>query len=560
MDSKKCESCLRENLQICAEFWCFDCDEPLCNECLKNHRKTKFLMSHHTVDLDFIDIFPTSVLSSISRCQKHGDGKVEWFCVDHEALCCRHCMTESHRTCKSILPIDIASKDVKQSPLPSMLSQDVTVYIQTLNSLISNREDSAKSFDKMTDEIRNRIRSFKSDIIDHIERLEKCVLDNLKDFHAEEKDILTKDLDEISEHRKVYHRRKSDLDVVLQHGSEAQIFLYTHNLAQQLAKDEVTMQKLVQTFRDINVEFSPETRLPDVILSLGNLKINKHPCLLRTFSQTRRQAQVITRSTDTKSQFLFRSQIDIACSENVQITAIAATKDNRLILCNRYSNRLLVYHDSGKFLQDCTLLCKPWDIAILPDDVRAVVTLPLENSIQFINVCTMTAEKEQISIHCKCHGVTVVSDSIVVGANREFYILNLKGEIITRVQVPGQLVYFLHMGDNESVYYTDYHSVYYVHMNGTEIFRYDNQDLKVPEGIARDKHGNLCVAGRGSQNVHRIGQDGQLIDIVLGKTDGITLPWAVAFNTDFSKVYISTQDGKSVSVYDIHVYSKQRCT
>lgn len=558
MDSKKCESCLRENFKICAEYWCFDCDEPLCSDCLKNHRKTKFLMNHHTVDLDFIDIFPTAVLSSISRCQKHGDGRVEWFCVDHESLCCRHCMTESHRTCKSILPIEIASKDVKGSPLPSMLSQDLTLYLQTLNSIIANREDAAKSFDKMTDDIKSRIQSFKSSIIDHIDRLEKCVIDDLKDFHAEEKDVMNKDLEDISENRKNYHRSKSDLDVVLQHGSEAQIFLFTHNLAQQLAKDEVNIQKMAQTFKDIKVEFISESKLPDVILSLGKLKISKHPCLLRTISQTRRQAQVITKPIATKTQFLFRSQIDISCSESVQITAIAATKDNRLILCNRYSNRLLVYHDSGKFLQDCSLLCKPWDIAILPDEVRAVVTLPLENSIQFINISTMIPDKEQVSIHCKCHGVAVVLQSIVVGANRELYILDLKGEIMTRVQIPGQLVYFLHRGESESVYYTDYHSVYHVYMNGTEIFRYDHPELKVPEGIARDNQGYLCVAGRGSQNVHRIGHDGQLIDIVLSKSDGVILPWAVSFSTDCSKVFISTHDGKSISVYDIHVYSKQK--
>jgi hypothetical protein len=77
METKNCKPCLREDTNVCAEYWCFDCDEPLCGTCLKNHKKSKFLLNHHTVDLDFIDIFPTSTLSSVSHCSKHGDGRFE---------------------------------------------------------------------------------------------------------------------------------------------------------------------------------------------------------------------------------------------------------------------------------------------------------------------------------------------------------------------------------------------------------------------------------------------------------------------------------------------------
>ncbi|XP_063432008.1 E3 ubiquitin-protein ligase TRIM71-like isoform X2 [Mytilus trossulus] len=558
MEARQCESCLREDSKVCAEFYCFDCEEPLCSSCLKNHKKNKFLMSHHTVDLDFIEIFPTSTLSKITHCAKHGDGRVDLFCTDHEALCCRHCMTESHRSCKSILPIDIAAREIRSSPLSSMLTQDLTLFLQTLNTLITNREETGKTFEKDVEEIRSQVKSFKGQVIDHVDRLEKSIIDNLQDFCVEEKEGLQHEKDYLLNTRKSYHKSKSDLDVVIQHGSDSQIFLFAHNLAHRLANDETLIQSKAMMYKDVSVEFKPENGLQDSIQSIGTLNICKQPCLLRSFSQNRRQAQVITRPVETKTQFLYRSQIDISVSENVQITAIAVTNDNRLILCNRYSNRLLVYSDSGKFLQDCTLFCKPWDIAILPDGNRGVVTLPLENSIQFLNISNMTTDKEQISIHNKCHGVAVVSNFIVVGANRELYILAMDGSIRTRVQVPGQLIYFLHGGDNNSVYYTDYHCLYHVGLDGEEIFRYDNPDLKVPEGIARDNQGYLCVIGRGSQNVHRVGDNGRAIDIVLNRDDGVILPWAITFNNKGTKAFISTHDGKCISVYDIHIYTKQK--
>lgn len=558
MDPKQCESCKRDDTHVSAEYWCFDCDEPLCAVCLKTHKKNKFLMSHHTVDLDFIDIFPTATISHISYCKTHGDSRVDLFCTDHESLCCRHCMTESHRSCKSIMPIDIASRGVKTTPLPSMLSQDLTVFVQTLNALISNREDTLKTFESESEEIKNEVKRFKVQLVNHLDVLEKSILDNLKEFYDKEKGTLEKEKENILKIRKFYQVSKCDLDVVLQHGSDSQIFLYTHHLAQQLEKDETKAQIEAQNFNDVVVQFVPDDSLKDMIKSIGTLNISKHPCLLRSLSLPRRQAQTIRRPSETKTQFFPKSDIDITVTENVQITSIVVTADCKLILCNRYSNRLLVYIDCGKFLQDCTLLSKPWDIALLPDGDRAVVTLPLENSIQFVTTSTMTADKEQVSIGNKCHGVAVVKDSIVVGANREVYILTLKGDIKTRVQVPGQLVYFLLAGEGDSVYYTDYHSVYHVSLNGDQIYQYDHPELKVPEGIARDEHGYLCVVGRGSQNVHRVGPGGRSIDIVLGREDGVILPWAISFNKDFSKAYISTNDGKRISVYDVHTYCKQR--
>lgn len=554
MEAKNCKSCLRDDTNECAEYWCFDCDEPLCGTCLKNHKKNKFLMNHHVVDLDFIDIFPTSTLSSVSHCSKHGDGRADLYCSDHDILCCRHCMTESHRTCKSIVPIDIASRNVKESPLPKMLSHDVTVFLQSLNTMISNSDDAIKTFEKEKDDIRIQIQSLKQQWVDHLNRLEKTITENVQNCFDEQWKTLENEKEDLVKTRKSFQVSKTDLDVVLQHGSETQIFVFTNYLAHHLAKEEMLVQTNTGRFTDVTMKFTPEVGFEETIKSIGTLNIYKKPCATRSISLKRRRAQVISRDTETKTQFLYKSNIEITLSENIQITSIAVTSDDRIILCNRLCNRLLVYNESGKFLQDCTVLSKPWDIAILPDGNRAVVTLPLENSIQFITISNMIPDKDAISINNKCHGVTVVSDSIVVGANREVYILTLDGEIKTQVQVPGQLVYFLHPGNNDTIYYTDYHSVYHVSLNGDEIFRFEHPDLKVPEGIARDKQGYLCVVGRGSQNVHRIGNNGYAIDIVLSREDGVILPWAISFNNDFVKAFISTQDGKCISVYDIHTY------
>jgi hypothetical protein len=45
------------------------------------------------------------------------DVQIDHFCSQHDVVCCRACLSDSHRSCESVLPLDSASKDVKNSSL-----------------------------------------------------------------------------------------------------------------------------------------------------------------------------------------------------------------------------------------------------------------------------------------------------------------------------------------------------------------------------------------------------------------------------------------------------------
>jgi hypothetical protein len=59
-------------------------------------------------------------------------------------LCCRACLSESHRFCESVLSLDSASKDVKKSSLLSDTLEEQEYMTETLQKMDENRDENQK--------------------------------------------------------------------------------------------------------------------------------------------------------------------------------------------------------------------------------------------------------------------------------------------------------------------------------------------------------------------------------------------------------------------------------
>ena len=75
--------------------------------------------------------------------------------------------------------------------------------------------------------------------------------------------------------------------------------------------------------------------------------------------------------------------------------------------------------------------------------------------------------------------------------------------------------------------------------------------LRVPSDICSDDYGHIYVSGQYSHNVHRLTEDGKMIDIPLSSQHGIKYPVAMCFNRNYTKLYIVIEWGKSVMVFNV---------
>ena len=76
-------------------------------------------------------------------------------------------------------------------------------------------------------------------------------------------------------------------------------------------------------------------------------------------------------------------------------------------------------------------------------------------------------------------------------------------------------------------------------------------NLRGPSDICSDDYGHIYVSGQYSHNIHRLAKDGKMIDISLSSKHGIKYPVAMCFNRNYTKLYIVSEWGRSVLVFNV---------
>ena len=228
---------------------------------------------------------------------------------------------------------------------------------------------------------------------------------------------------------------------------------------------------------------------------------------------------------------------------------MAVTSDNKLLLCNYKPSRVYIYKDYKTYEDKISFTSDPYCITVVPCTDKAVVTLPWENSIQFINTTNNTKDNK-IDIGEWCRGVTAVKDKIYIGGLDKVIILNTDGSRVRKIAIDG--------GDNNNLLYNErndqlllrqFRRLCCINLDGHVIYRYD---ISGQRGLAVDQEGHVYISGLDSHDIHRLSPDGTFRDIVLSKHDGVDRPLGIKFNNDFTKLFIINGDilgDKTVLVY-----------
>jgi len=64
-------------------------------------------------------------LSRIQLCAAHFNKQLEYFCVDHNTVCCNDCLSNNHKVCLNVLSLAKAAQGASQSREFSDLNQKV---------------------------------------------------------------------------------------------------------------------------------------------------------------------------------------------------------------------------------------------------------------------------------------------------------------------------------------------------------------------------------------------------------------------------------------------------
>jgi hypothetical protein len=255
--------------------------------------------------------------------------------------------------------------------------------------------------------------------------------------------------------------------------------------------------------------------------------------------------QVEVDRSQTLTEFIKEDEINLTRGVH-ELTDMAVTSDNKLLLCDYSDKKVYIYKDYKTYEDKISLTSSPYCITVVPCTDKAVVTLPGERSIQFINTTNNTKDN-MIDIGEWCYGVTAVKDKIYIGGVDKVIILNIDGSLVRKIATTDRNNYnLLYNERNDQLLLRQPGRLCCINLDGHVIYRYDISGWR---GLAVDQQGHVYISGLDSHDIHRLSPDGTFRDIVLSKHDGVDEPRSITFNNDFTKLFIINNRGKTVLVY-----------
>jgi hypothetical protein len=283
------------------------------------------------------------------------------------------------------------------------------------------------------------------------------------------------------------------------------------------------------------------------IETIGSLSQITRPCPIKYKSMKAQHQQVKLDRSQTLTEFIKEDEIKLKPGELYNLTDMAVTSDNKLLLCNRAPShkKVYIYKDYKTYEDEISFTSEPRCITVVPCTDKAVVGLPRENSIQFINTTSNTKDNK-INIGEVCYSVTAGKDKIYIGGHSKVIILNTEGSFVRKITTnPGFNNNLLYNERNDQLLLRqDGRRLCCINLDGHVIYRYD---ISGDIGLAVDQQGYVYICG--ADDIHRLSPDGTFRDIVLSEHDGVDWPWSITFNNDFTKLFIINRGGKSVLVY-----------
>ena len=542
----RCDPCTRIDENVPASKWCIDCEDALCITCVKSHKGNKVSMTHHVIDMEVISTLPDEVLTTQTKCSKHPDFIMDFFCNQHHVICCRSCMSEDHRSCNKCVPLEMASNNAKTSSLFDDISQDMKQVHLTLKTAVQNRRENR---DRVIIEKKNIVRqisAFKASVIKRLDELEKSTLVEIQTASQDSISQMEREESELEKSVSLIEKHLQQLNFLTKNGSNKHVFLLLHRLLPILNKHDNHLEKIVANMSDVRLVYDqPETLLSE-IKQLGTIRLKKEPCTIRFKPFKYMGAHEISVQSKPPKSFKLSYRIEgtFDC-----VTGMVVDKDDNLILADQ--SFLRMYSKDGKYVKECKLGGTAWDISYHKRSGRIVVVLQ-DSGIQFVDNFIAHTKISVQNIN-RCLGVTWVDDNVYVGGHGSngkgrINIVDSNGQHISSISSVSYVQYIHHRDNN--IYYTDYRKVYCIKKDGSNVFTFSSPDLKGIYGIDTDRKGHVYVVGFGSNNILRLSSDGQNSDIITKKEGGISDPVTLCFSRDFQKLFVSNERGKRVVVYN----------
>jgi hypothetical protein len=338
-----CDPCQTRDKSITSVSWCMECEEELCSECSEFHTTVKVARKHHVVDLKLSKSYSSLLKKNSLVCEQHTDCEVEYFCVDHDELCCRDCLAKTHKSCVNTMSLDSASKGAKQSHLFSNCQEQLTSISETYKSILKYREENVNAIKDDKVSMKEKVKTIKEKLIQRINQMEKELPNKLDILIQENTKFQQDEISKVIVAIEEVELCLKEMLFIVEHGSEKQAFLLCRKIDKYLHQADNELKTTTSQLNRVTLSFNDSNTLLSSIKTFGDVTVNKitdHTITHKTLKE--QEAQCVQDKISTMSTFKLENSMKVTGNIN---TGMIVTEDDHLLLCdiNRKNSTLMTY-------------------------------------------------------------------------------------------------------------------------------------------------------------------------------------------------------------------------
>lgn len=584
-----CAACLRDNDNVEAKHWCCDCAEALCEDCGKVHKKSRFTTSHKLIRLRDVKNTKSFLMATSFLCDLHSDLRVTFYCNRHDQLICQTCLLQTHKDCKYITAIEQLMPERPRSSSNDhfdVLQKQALKLADSLNQLINTRKDNLANLDQQNQTIQETIKKTKSEIIDHLTKLEEELLNSLSVKYDSCVEQIDDEISQLQHNKDLMSIHDSDIELMRKNGSEPYKFTIVKKFEQTKPRTEDIISNFRDRYKPLEIDFTQnEEQLASLYNAMGWVDIKVINRVKSAFTEkttsprpTSKQwespteSKIVPRPVSTRSVSNFKeSELSLiklvpqtpsitqlvlykkfptssSLGENITVSRGCFISGKHMLLCDAQNRFIFVCNLYGSMTEKIPLLYFPHDVALF--DRNTAVVAAGERGIQVFDITDSECRPDRfIRPGGKCTAISCIDDQIIVRSGHcKISILDRAGISIFKINTKYDPL-LLSAGINGSIYWTS--------NNGDEVqciarersqFICRSETLVGPSGLATDGAGHVFVAGYESGNIHRLSNRGTKSMVL---DEGIYHPWGLAFDQDSQRLMIINDDGVSIDIYTV---------
>ncbi|KAJ8316382.1 hypothetical protein KUTeg_006396 [Tegillarca granosa] len=518
-DEKWCGPCYSDNENTLAVFWCIQCSETFCENCVKYHRRLR-KSKHEIISVEEMKKERTKLAQPLDveePCMKHTGEVLKVYCVSHKEMCCVICLATSHRKCEHISTFEeMVSTGSKNTEYVENFAEHLDNLEERTDKLRNKTDENLTTLNNRHDEISKKVTTAVQQAIDKLDHLRSSFLTTFKQMHKEERIKLTEAKEKIEVFQQNVKKGKKLLKTVQEQGSPKQVFITTEKLKMQLKQHIDSLQTELNnaSFIDYNLRTDDviETVVND-LTSVAEVDIN----------QTLGLCSSLKKISGIVNGFYIEKQ------EKIDIMKLEVHKEHSVKPRGEITG--------GTYLPDGRLAGYPRDTCLISSSEILVTFRGGINKYE--SQQNELKEKEIISSKRGAWGLAATKDNILVGYEKEVDVLSMDGQVVQNFSRSGDLVSYVAVSLTGNIYYSDGNDVVCKTADGREVRRFTNPKPQRLLGIAVDKNDNVYVCGNESNNICVFSADGSHSKMLI--TD-INLPINIGFNSTETRLYVCTSE------------------